>query len=250
MIPRAIRGLFALIQWFFGHPQPFLAGALGAAAVFGLWRLTASDAFAVTTIQMPAGTALRVPEVRGQNLWSVDVRAMAEALNAQQPELAWVRVTRVIPSTLKVDVLERTPAAQVQLGQWHTVDREGFVFDTSTAQPQPDLVILKGVADPKSPLAAGRVNANERLMLGVRLARVIAQAPVLKGHTVTTLDVGDPRQVSFILDDGIEVRCGSEEELAGQLSRLEAVLRRLARQSLAIRYIDVRFPEPVIGPKT
>jgi hypothetical protein len=64
------------------------------------------------------------------------------------------------------------------------------------------------------------------------------------------VDVSDPQQVSLVIDDDLDIRCGSDQALDLHLARLQAVLRMVARQKLPIRYIDVRFPEPVIGPRT
>ena len=48
----------------------------------------------------------------------------------------------------------------------------------------------------------------------------------------------------------VEVRCGAEADLATHLDRLQAVLKVIRRRSLAVRYIDLRFQEPVIGPRS
>jgi hypothetical protein len=110
--------------------------------------------------------------------------------------------------------------------------------------------MLRGTADPKAPLKPGKINDSERLLAGMRLAHELTHSPALRGHRVTALDVGDPRQLTFIIDGEVEIRCGSLEQLPPQLARLRDVLTRVAGQTFSIRYIDIRFPEPVIGPRT
>ena len=239
------------IWWMATHPQPLVLVLVLGGLVFGSWRLVlASDAFLVNDIRVPREVTVEIPDVRGQNLWLVDLESLARAVHAKQPELKWVRTVRVPPSTVAIDARARQPIGQVQLLQWHPVDDEGFVFGTPSKEPAADLVMLKGVADPKAPLKPGQTNASERLQTAVQLARHVAVSNALGGHRLTALDVGDPRQLNFTLDGDLEIRCGTLEQLDAQLARLRDVLQRVAGQAFAIRYIDVRFPEPVIGPRT
>ena len=50
--------------------------------------------------------------------------------------------------------------------------------------------------------------------------------------------------------DDMEIRCGSEEELDEQLGRLKTALDQISRHKISVRYIDVRFQEPVVSPRT
>jgi len=67
---------------------------------------------------------------------------------------------------------------------------------------------------------------------------------------LTAVDVTDLQQLRLTLDGETEVRCGAEAELGVQLERLRATLKIIAKQPMTVRYIDVRFKEPVIRPKT
>jgi len=227
-----------------------LAIILGS--IIGLWGLTVrSDAFRITEIQVPAESSLAVPDSwLGQNLLAIDLEALAAKLKAQRPQLKRVRVIRRLPNTLQVEVIKRTPVAQIRHGQWHPVDAEGFIFPEANPAPWNHLVILKGVGSPHASLRIGAENTSERLLLALRLVAALRRSPVLMGHRVTVVDVSDPRSLNFVMDDEIEIRCGDETHLATALERLRAVLRRVAGNALAIRYIDVRFKDPVIGPRT
>ncbi len=245
-------GLFAGLQWLLDHPHPFVALLIALGSFVWISQgITRSDAFRVETIEIPEASGLKAPEhLKGESMWAVDLRDLAESLNAQQPELAWGRVTRVLPNTLRVETKAREAAAQVQLGQWHAVDADGFVFSPASTDPVEGLVILKGIGDPKSPVKAGRRNENARLLGGLRVVASLKDSTPLRDHHVVSVDVSDRQQLTFTLENDMEIRCGSEEELASQLERLRGVLARVAKQTLDIRYIDVRFPEPVIGPRT
>ncbi len=252
MVPRAMSGLFAAARWLLRHPQPLIVIAAIALSVVGFNRVVRShDAFAVANVELPPDSGLTIPDgLVGENMWSVDLNGLAEMFHVQQPSLAWVRVTRVLPRSLRVETEARRPIAQVQLGQWHAIDARGFIFPTATATPQDGLLALKGVDDRKAPLRVGRENISDRLAAGLKLAQSLAASSALHDHEVTSVDISNPQQITFIIDDGMEIRCGAQEELDGQLNRLRVVLQKVKRQAIEIRYIDVRFPDPVVSPKT
>ena len=247
------QALWRGVRWCAGHPQPVIACGVAVACLWAFWGYaTRSEAFRITDVQWPANSVLNVPapSLIGRNLWTVDLDALAAQLHAQQPFLKRLRVIRVLPNTLQVQVQERIPVAQVHLGGWHAVDREGFILPQASPVPFDRLVTLAGVEHPSAPLKVGRENTGERLLRALRLVERLSGSRVLVGHRLTRVDVADPQQLSFALDEGLDIRCGSEEALSAHLQRLRAVLQRVAKHPLEIRYIDVRFRDPVIGPRT
>ena len=240
------------MRWIFRHPQPvvILVGLAGAGLGVGLFA-TRSEAFRIAEIESSANSALHIPpSLIGQNLWTVDLESLAEQLHAQRPEVRSVRVIRSLPNRLRVEVVERTPLAQLKLGQWHAVDLEGFIFAQDHAAPLDWLIMIKGAESQKVPLKTGKVNESERLALALRVVARLQEPPALGRHKAMAVDVSDPQHVVFTIDGETEVRCGSEAELPTALYRLRAALERIDKQSLEARYIDVRFKDPVIGPRT
>ena len=261
LLPRLGRALGRGIKQLVLHPQSVIAVAVAIACGVWLWQAAIqSDAFRVSAVLLPAGSSLKVPpDVMGQNLWRVDVQALANALHEQQPALKRVRVIRALPNTLQVELAERRPIAQLRAvrskspAEWHAVDGEGYVFTEGRSAPWETLIVIQGVESPRdagAKLETGRLNTHPRLVKALRLAERLRQAPALAGHHLTTIDVGDPHQLTFLIDEDVEIRCGGEDELHQQLERLRSALQLVSRKKLMVRYIDVRFTDPVIGPRT
>ena len=129
------------------------------------------------------------------------------------------------------------------------MDRDGYILPVSAAAPADGLVVLRGIEDPKAPLAAGKANTGERLLRALALIDQLRRSSWLAGHHVSVIDASDPEQVTFVLDQGVEVRCGNPAQLGKELKRLRTVLQQVAKHELNVRYIDLRFQDPVIGPK-
>ena len=251
IVPRLGRMVWAGCRWTLRHPQLLLA-ALGVAAVLWLsWGYVRhADVFRITYVDLPAGSSFQFPKTLiGDNLLTVDLRALAETLHRQQPSLKAVRVVRRLPNTLRVEPIQRLPVAQVWLDQWYPVDGQGFVLQEGSVEPDERLIRLVGFERAKVPLRPGRENADDRLRLALRVLGVLRGVPPSIARRLTEADVSEPDQIRFLLDGKTEVRCGSEAELADHLGRLQAALKAIAKQPFEVAYIDVRFQEPVIGPR-
>ena len=241
-------------RWTVRHPRGLIALGLVLACGWTVWRsITVSDAFRITEVRLPAESRLRVPvsSLKGRNLWAVDLAALEADLKAQQPHHKRVRVIRFLPGTLGVKVVERVPVAQLFLGGgWHPVDTDGYILPEADSTPLKQLVCLKGVDNSKQPLKVGHVNTHERLSRALQIMEQLHRSPLLAGHRLTTVDLADPAQLTFVIDENVEIRCGDDTQLASHLRRLRIVLQQVAKHGLEVRYIDLRFPDPVIGPRT
>ena len=108
----------------------------------------------------------------------VDVDRIRERLIA----FGWIkdaRVSRRLPDTLVVDIVERTPAALWQdSGQLALIDAEGVVLDRVQIDKMPDLPLLIGPG----------ANVHERELEGL-----LAALPTLKPQLASATWVGDRR---------------------------------------------------------
>lgn len=252
VIPSLLSAAGRILRWLILHPQWLLTASVLAGIGWGAWRvITRSEAFCVTEVRLPANSALKLPKpsLVGRNIWAVDIGALARELNTQQPHLKALRVIRLLPQVLQVEAIARRPVAQVLLRSWHPVDRDGYILPSSGATPDERLVILRGVEDPAAPLASGKRNTGERLQRALRLIDQLRSSSGLAGHQLSVVDTADPEQVTFVLDEGMEIRCGSQAQLTQDLKRLRTVLQQVAKHEMRVRYIDLRFQDPVIGPK-
>ena len=251
LIPQAGTLLWRAGRWLVTRPAlwALLLVGLGGGGVG--WRvLTQTEAFRLERIETPPDIDFAIPNgLIGRNMWAVDLRQLADQLKAQRPHLKRVRVIRRLPDTLVIEVLARVPVAQVQLsaGTWHAVDREGVVLPSLGRAPASHLAVLKGLKPER--IKAGRAPAEEGLRKAARVVESLQRTPALIGHRLTSLDLGEAEEMTVVLDETFEVRFGREDQLPKQLARLRPALSLLHDRSIDVRYIDVRFEEPVVGQR-
>ena len=251
LLPRLARGLWAWGVRAARHPQPLILGGLLLIALWGLWGYARrADAFRIRQVLLPQGSSLKVrASLLGANLWEVDLRRLADELKQQQPWLQGVRIIRQLPNAIRIELIPRTPVAQVWIDRWYPIDREGFVLPSGTGQPDDHLVRLVGIERSGTSLRVGKVNPDARLLLALRVLEKLRRTPASVSRRLAEINVADPRQIRFVLDGETEVRCGSELELDAHLARLQAARKAMVKQPLPVKYIDVRFRDPVIGQR-
>jgi len=264
IIPRAGRAVWAAGRWALTHPGPFLFLTAMVAGAWLLWGyVRRAEVFHIAQVDLPADSSLHVRRpLIGDHLLTVDLRMLADELRRQQPSLKEVRVIRRLPDTLVIEPIPRVPVAQARIGpatrspgggtgRWHPVDADGFILPDGSVEPAEGLVRLVGFERGGSALSVGKEQKDERVRLALRVLAALQRTGSLIARRLAEVDVSDPQQIRFLIDGGAtEVRCGSEAELGAHLARLEAALRAIDRQPFEVGYIDVRFQEPVIHPRT
>ncbi len=143
----------------------------------------------------------------------------------------WVedaRVSRRLPDTLVVDIVERTPAAVWQhRGQLRLIDAKGVVLEDVSGEATPDLPLLIGPG------------AN---MHAAELAALLAKAPTLKPVIAGATWIGDRRwDVRFQSGETLALPEGEQESQRAlvRFGRMDTAQRLLGRGFLRF---DMRDP--------
>jgi cell division protein FtsQ len=179
----------------------------------GLARATADELLEISPVQ------------RGDHLLLCDT-ALVEAALRRHPWIASVEVSRELPGTLAVRVVERRAAAIVELGGLYLVDAKGEVFKRAVPGDGLDLPVVTGIGRDawveRRPEAEPLLAAALALLARWSERGLEARAPLSEIHIDpdygTTLWAGA---------EGLEVRLG-HGDLADKLERLDRVLSAVA----------------------
>jgi cell division protein FtsQ len=147
----------------------------------------------------------------------------------------WVkdaRVSRHLPDTLVIDIVERKPAALWQSeGRLALIDDEGVVLDRVPVDKMPDLPLLIGLG----------ANGQERL-----LDRLIESVPTLKPQLASATWVGGRRwDMSFQSGETVALPEG-EEAARAALTKFARVDKQSGLLGRGIVRFDLRVPGKMI----
>ena len=166
-----------------------------------------------------------LPLARG-NYLTVDLNALEQAA----AEVAWVgsvKVTRVWPDTLQVNLTEQNPVAR--WGDDSLLGESGEVF--ALPAQSADFSSLPALHSPRG---------HEREVLG--MLSELNQALQSHGSLVSSLKLSDRLAWTVQLSDGLEISIGNQDPLKA-LERLLGQLPALGDDRLALlKKVDLRYP--------
>lgn len=185
----------------------------------------------------------------GENLIGLDLVNVQQVIKRRHPEFKDVRVRRVLPNRVDVVLKRRTPVAQASFAsRFVQVDKDLVILPGSAPAPFKNLTVIEGCPIPREGLYVGVTLSDAGTKRASRLAEVIRQSNILRGHSLSKIDISDPRNVSFWVDGDIEIRIGNSH-FNDRLKILDQTLRTVALDKDRIKYIDLRFDDVVIGPR-
>jgi cell division protein FtsQ len=188
------------------------------------------------------GEVLAVLEgLRGENLMRINLDGWRNRLLAS-PWIKDAALRRSLPSTVDVEISERSPIAFGRIGDTlYLLDEHGLVIDEDGPQYSDlDLPIVDGLAPqvPGGQTDETRADLLARLMSAVStkpdLARRLSQIDVTDAHNARVILSGDPALI-YVGEDRFLPRLESYAELA------EALRERVSD----IDYVDLRFDDRI-----
>ncbi len=230
----------------------FLVSAYLLTAAF----LSRSDYFKLRSVEA-SGAANRslavirseiLANYKGDNIFKIDLKAIATGLEPRYPDAKDIIVKRVLPDKLFIFLSFRKPVAILSDGRNYPVDKDGVILVNRDLANLGDLPVIKGV----QAKYAGRFKKrceSRNLKAALELVDIVKRARFLDRYRIKMLDASDMRSMSFALgEDGPMIIIGYEN-LKERLEALHDTLRdpRLVLDSIS--YIDVRFKDIAISPK-
>jgi len=183
-----------------------------------------------------------------KSLFALNLKAIAQSLQASYPDAKDISVTLALPDKLVVGLKLRKPVAFVKADKLYPVDEEGVILPvTDAALLKMRVPSVEGVQISPEDLRKKMI-ASKNLKAAIGLLRNIKDIKYVALYGVDSVDASDLANISFCLRNGIEVRIGSEN-FKDRLIVLAKTLKDPRMMMDRIKYIDLRFGDAVIGPR-
>lgn len=197
----------------------------------------------------------------GTNIFDVDIEAISQKVTQQHPEFEEISISRVLPNKLRVKLAYRRAVAKIkaqkkdEFGSWGSRLGKDIVIDENgIVLPSDEDIIPEGLpeiigADLEIPFPkVGRVYKSRNLQAALSFLKSAHSFGPLNGHKIVVVDAANYRNISFFLENEVEVKVGGGgfQEKLGRLSR---IFQEPSIDLEYVKYIDLRFADVVIGPK-
>ncbi len=211
---------------------------VGVAAWTGYQRVLASERLRVERVEVRGSHFLSEGEVRellgpavGENILSLDLAALKARLRAS-PWVADATVTRTLPNTVRVEVLERVPLALAEIDRLYLMDGAGALVDIYGPRTGVfDLPIVRGLLG---------VDEDSRRSRARRAGILLADLAEL-GQEVSEVFVEPSGDLRVVLRGPGEVLLFGNPPYRQRFVTFLSLRRELAEKAPGAEHFDLRF---------
>lgn len=226
-----------------------------------LKALAASDFFVVKQVAVRnSGTAFDY--LKGKDIFSLDLRFESQKALVNCPDCRKVRFVRMLPNCIFVDFVKRLPVALVKFYKNFAIDEQGTIFYSSLAIEESGLPVIYGLETKIfGPKPGTKYNLAE-INLALNIIKEFKANKAFQGFTLKRIDVASAQSAGFFLLlpkqavdyaranpraewSGFQVLIG-ENNIREKMMVLGGLIMQAAGDWADIKYIDLRFKEPVI----
>lgn len=165
------------------------------------------------------------------NIFSMKKREAIEKIKTN-PYIEDVKIARKLPSTVKIDVIEREPRYMLQFADSYVyINNQGYMLEISNEALE--VPILIGFTTDLSNIKAGnRINVEdlEKMNMVIKIFETVKSNDM--GHLVSKIDISNEKNYTIILEsEGKKVYLGDCSDLNTRILYLKAILEKSAGRS-------------------
>ncbi len=190
----------------------------------------------------------KIKSIKGRNIFSLDLDYLERRLINSFPGIYQVRLLREFPDEVIIDYKKRIPLAKLYYGnKYYFIDKEAVVLPYRENFSQGNLSIIRGIKIKPDKLKTGRAISGKNFRLALYLVSELNSVNEFFDFIPLTIDISNNNNIVFYLDK-VEIRIGLENQKE-RLGILRILLRQPDIDLGNIKYIDLRFKEPIVGKK-
>lgn len=207
-----------------------------------------TDYFSIKEVMTNAEKPLDFSELEGRNIFALNLKKITQQLSSAYPHYKKIRLIRVLPDKLYADFIRRHPLASLKLERYYCIDEDFVLFAGCAALDLPQICGLEKKLGGCRP--GQRCNFLE-LAIAFNIIKEKELNPFLKDYKIRKIYLANAGNNTFFLESlqgnsrWIEVKIG-REKFREKLGILSGILFELGKDLSRIKYIDLRFSEPVI----
>lgn len=182
---------------------------------------------------------------KGNNIFDVDLERVARIMRNSFSQIKRVEARRVLPDKLEIDIISRAPEAVIDTAGGVVIDSEAVVLAVGTGND--DLIDIKGMNFFLNVPSRGETVESVPLENALLLIEGLKKKMRRELEQVEYIDISDENNLVIGVFDA-RVKMGT----SGFSSKIDTLRQMMNDPDIDmndIRYIDLRFEDPVISLK-
>ena len=239
-------------------------------------RTVKSAYFNINRIVMRGGADIAPPSyLLGKNLFSIDLERVEKKLFFDYPRLYRVDILRSLPDALVINAEERLPVAKIKLrlaasakksgrDKIYFIDQEAVILEMPLIKKYEKLPEIFGLAGKIKNFYIGQKLKNNDLNVALDILKAYNVTDNLRVYPIEYIDVADSSEAFVKIIGGpptppkasnrranrnklrVKVIIG-KDEIEKRVKILSSLLPKIRSNLKKIKYIDLRFQDPVTG---
>ena len=211
-----------------------------------------SDYFKIKTISYHPSLKFMIStdllSLKGKNLLDVDLSRIQRQLQGRYPQAANLKVVKRFPNQVLIVARQRFPFARVKMGsQTVVVDEEGVIL-SELNNVDGGLPIITGINNYKGKIVPGSKVKSHYLRLAGEIIKSFTSVEALEPYRIIKMDVSNLSQIDFYITGDLKVIV-DRDDIDRQMQLLGLVLVQGKAELPTVKYVDLRFKEPIFGKK-
>jgi len=218
------------------------------------------DGLTSQAIDPEPGRRIDLSYLKGKNIFSVDLKKEAMYIAQAYPVYRKVSLTRILPDRVAVRCSVRKPFAYVKLYRYFSVDEDLVLFDMPQ-QLEADLPVISGLEAKIFAPKPGKKYDIKELTLALDIVKEIGRNKIFDDYKIRRINLVSPSDASVFMlaqskeagyskrkpadAEGLEVKVG-QGNIKDKVNILASLFAQEKNNLYNIKYIDLRFKEPVI----
>lgn len=184
-------------------------------------------------------------DLKGNNIFKVDIGNVHRQIAQKYPYIAQLRVVKQLPDRILILAKKREPLMQIYYKKKYlTLDTEGVAL-YFTLQPALLPQVYGIPIDREWHFLGGRIHGSE-LSAVLNILNVFKESPLLKRWRIHTVQAGNPSKIDLMVGENMHVIL-DQEDTQDKIEVLQMLISTNKINLNQVRYIDLRFKEPVIA---
>jgi len=231
-----------------------------------IWKaLSASDYFTIKDVILREANTVDLSYLIGRDIFSVNLSKESAYILESFPDYSTIKIIRVLPNRIFADFIKRRPVALIRLYRYFALDKEGVLFYGTPETKDWELPVIVGLETKIFGPKPGKKYNTREIALSLNIIKEIKRNRALRNQKIKKIDVTDPTNTSIFIPfavkapdyskpqslaafENLEVKIG-EDNIKNKIIILAFLLNQAKKDLTNIKYIDLRFKEPVIKLK-
>jgi len=186
--------------------------------------------------------------IEGQSIFLVDLKTLQRKLSYKYPQAAHLRIKKHYPNQIEISARKRLPFAQTRLrNRTLTVDEKGIVLST-TVQEDEKFPFILGLNRKNKIVELGLPLRGKDIHTALRILRAFYAEQSLVSFGIANINMENMSKIKLNLTNKLRVIIDNEN-IDQRMKLLGVVLSQRKWDLKMMKYVDLRFKEPIIGKK-